>query len=86
MLQETVPNKENGLEMTFDVKRNLNSSFQIEENLCSISQDGGLHPGFMTVQEQICEGFFSRFDSSTEVYKYLVNVGTALVVEREKIT
>jgi hypothetical protein len=32
------------------------------------------------------DGFFALFTSSEEVYKYLVEVGTHLVVDREKIT
>jgi meiotically up-regulated gene 157 (Mug157) protein len=39
-----------------------------------------------TLEQQIRHGFFGQFRSSEDVYKYLVKVGTVLVVEREKIT
>jgi hypothetical protein len=54
-------------------------------NSISIMEDNNFQ-SYLHLQYQICEGFFSKFSSSEEVYKYLVSIGTHLVVEREKIT
>ena len=38
------------------------------------------------MEQQIRQAFFSAFTNAEDVYKYLVKVGTVLVVQKEKIT
>ncbi|CDW77003.1 UNKNOWN [Stylonychia lemnae] len=38
------------------------------------------------LENQIRQGFFLHFKNSEDVYKYLVKVGTVLIVEKDKIT
>ena len=40
----------------------------------------------VSLEQQIRHGFFHHFKNPEDVYKYLVKVGTVLVVERDKIT
>lgn len=69
---------------------NVNSSFQIEDPLnmshASVLDPQNPNAHMNSLQQQISDGFFAQFTSTEEVYKYLVQVGTQIVSDREKIT
>lgn len=69
----------------------MNSSFQVEEHMnMSIAECSRMNGNNMGNGGGGGEcgnaGFFTKFNSPEDVYKYLVNIGSILVVEREKIT